>query len=152
VYVFKNDCFYGLVVKVPGHRSTGPGSIPDATRFSEKLWVWNGVHSASWEQLKSYLEEKVAALGQKIENTAIEDPSWRQRGPLYPRKLSLTTPRSCDRSDGIVRSGIQATEFVLLLYEWLCRHVKWETPHQITRSHPPACNIIALLGSNQTEG
>jgi hypothetical protein len=24
-----------------------PGSIPDATRFSEKYWVWNGVHSAS---------------------------------------------------------------------------------------------------------
>jgi hypothetical protein len=24
-----------------------PGSIPGATRFSEKWWVWNGVHSAS---------------------------------------------------------------------------------------------------------
>jgi hypothetical protein len=24
-----------------------PGSIPGATRFSEKSWVWNGVHSAS---------------------------------------------------------------------------------------------------------
>jgi hypothetical protein len=24
-----------------------PGSIPSATRFSEKQWVWNGVHSAS---------------------------------------------------------------------------------------------------------
>jgi hypothetical protein len=24
-----------------------PGPIPGATRFSEKLWVWNGVHSAS---------------------------------------------------------------------------------------------------------
>jgi hypothetical protein len=23
-----------------------PGSIPGATRFSEKWWVWNGVHSA----------------------------------------------------------------------------------------------------------
>jgi hypothetical protein len=27
---------YGLVVRVPGYRSRGPGSIPDATRFSEK--------------------------------------------------------------------------------------------------------------------
>jgi hypothetical protein len=25
-----------------------PGAIPGATRFSEKWWVWNGVHSASW--------------------------------------------------------------------------------------------------------
>jgi hypothetical protein len=24
-----------------------PGSIPSATRFSEKYWIWNGVHSAS---------------------------------------------------------------------------------------------------------
>jgi hypothetical protein len=28
--------FYGLVVGVPGYRSRGPGSIPGATRFSEK--------------------------------------------------------------------------------------------------------------------
>jgi hypothetical protein len=39
----------------------GPGSIPGTTRFSEKYWVWNVVHSASWVQLRSYLEEKVAA-------------------------------------------------------------------------------------------
>jgi hypothetical protein len=38
-----------------------PSSIPGATRFSEKLWVWNGVNSASWAKLRSYLKEKVAA-------------------------------------------------------------------------------------------
>jgi hypothetical protein len=36
--------FCGLVLRVHGHRSGGPGSIPGATRFSEKQ---NGVHSAS---------------------------------------------------------------------------------------------------------
>jgi hypothetical protein len=41
------DHLCDLVVRVPGYRSRGPGSIPSATRFSEKLWVWNGVHSAS---------------------------------------------------------------------------------------------------------
>jgi hypothetical protein len=30
------------VASVPGYRSRGPGSIPGATRFSEKQWVWNG--------------------------------------------------------------------------------------------------------------
>jgi hypothetical protein len=35
------------VVRVPGYRSRGLGSIPRATRCSEKEWVWNGVHSAS---------------------------------------------------------------------------------------------------------
>jgi hypothetical protein len=36
----------GLVVRVPGYRSRGRGSIPGATRFSE-WWVWKGVQSAS---------------------------------------------------------------------------------------------------------
>jgi hypothetical protein len=39
------DHLSGLVV--PGYRSRGLGSIPGATRFSEKKWVWNEVHSAS---------------------------------------------------------------------------------------------------------
>jgi hypothetical protein len=30
-----------------GRKQFMPGSIPVATRFSEKCWVWNGVHSAS---------------------------------------------------------------------------------------------------------
>jgi hypothetical protein len=38
----------------------GPGSISGASRFSEKHRVWNGVHSASLGQLRSYLEEIVA--------------------------------------------------------------------------------------------
>jgi hypothetical protein len=33
-------------------------SIADATRFSEKQWVWNGVHSASLALLRSHLNEK----------------------------------------------------------------------------------------------
>jgi hypothetical protein len=40
------DHLCGLVVRVPGYRSRGPGSISGATSFSEKYWVWNGVHSA----------------------------------------------------------------------------------------------------------
>jgi hypothetical protein len=43
IEIFKN-IFCGLVVRDP----EVPGSIPGATRFSEKEWVWNGVHSASW--------------------------------------------------------------------------------------------------------
>jgi hypothetical protein len=31
-----SDRLYGLVVRVPGYRSEGPGSIPGITRFSEK--------------------------------------------------------------------------------------------------------------------
>jgi hypothetical protein len=56
------------VVRVPGYRSRGQGSIPGAATFSEKQWVWNGVHSASSIQLRSYLEEIVAAPFEKAEN------------------------------------------------------------------------------------
>jgi hypothetical protein len=45
--VSKIDRLSGLVVRVPGYRYRSQGSIPSATRFSEKQWVWNGVHSAS---------------------------------------------------------------------------------------------------------
>jgi hypothetical protein len=55
------DRLCGLVVRVSGYRSRGSGSIPGPTRFSEQKGVWNGVHSASWGQLRSYLNEKVAA-------------------------------------------------------------------------------------------
>jgi hypothetical protein len=41
------------------------GSIPGSSRFSEKQWVWNGVHSASWGKLRSYLEEIVGGSGQE---------------------------------------------------------------------------------------
>jgi hypothetical protein len=38
------DRLCGLGVSVPGYRSRGLGSIPGATKFSEKWCVWNGVH------------------------------------------------------------------------------------------------------------
>jgi hypothetical protein len=55
------DSFCGLVVRVPGYRSRGPGSISFTTRFSEKQWVCKGVHSVLWVPLRRYLKEKVAA-------------------------------------------------------------------------------------------
>jgi hypothetical protein len=39
------DRLCGLVVRVPGYRSRGAGSILGATTFSEMYWVWNGVQS-----------------------------------------------------------------------------------------------------------
>jgi hypothetical protein len=42
-----HDRLCGLVFKVSDNRSRGPSSIPSASRFSEKQWVWNGVHLAS---------------------------------------------------------------------------------------------------------
>jgi hypothetical protein len=70
-YLERNERLCGLVVRVAGYRSRGPGSIPGATRFSEKQWVWNRVHSALWVHSRSYLEEKIAAPVYKAKNTAV---------------------------------------------------------------------------------
>jgi hypothetical protein len=55
------DCLCGLAVRVLATDPEVLGSIPGASRFFEKQRVWNGVHSAQWGQLRSYLEEKVEA-------------------------------------------------------------------------------------------
>jgi hypothetical protein len=107
-----HDRLCGLVVRVPGCRSWGPGSIPGATKFSEKQWVWNGVHSALWVQLTSYLEEKVAAPVKRAENTAVGIRHADHLAPLYPKKLALTSSTSVGRSICIVRLRTQTTEFV----------------------------------------
>jgi hypothetical protein len=49
------DHLCGLVVRVPGYRSRDLGSIHGASRFSEKWWVRNRLHSALSVELRSYL-------------------------------------------------------------------------------------------------
>jgi hypothetical protein len=73
-------------------------------------WVWNGVHSASWVQLRSYLIE---SSGSCLENREYghRDPSRWPRGTVYPQKLAITSPTSGGRSVGIVRSRTQTMEF-----------------------------------------
>jgi hypothetical protein len=87
------------------------GFDPGATRCVEEYCVWNGVHSASWVQLRSYLEEKVAAPGLEIREYGCRDPTRWPRGTLCPQKLALTLSTSGGRSIDIVRSRTQATEF-----------------------------------------
>jgi hypothetical protein len=89
------DRLCGLVVRVLDYRSRGSSSIPDATRC-----VWNGVHSASWIQLRSY---------------GRWDPSHWPRDKPYPQQLALTSPTSGGRSVGIFRSRTKATQFSLYL-------------------------------------
>jgi hypothetical protein len=47
----------GLVVRVSSIDPEVLGSILGVSRFSEKQRVRNGVHSASWGQLRNYLKE-----------------------------------------------------------------------------------------------
>jgi hypothetical protein len=80
----KSDRLCGLMVRVSAYRSRGPGIDSDASGFSEKQWVWNGVHSASWGQLRSYLQEIVAAPVKKTEtNPDRENPQLLIFTPLF---------------------------------------------------------------------
>jgi hypothetical protein len=68
------DCPYGLVFRVPDYRSRGPGSIPGATRFSAKLWVWNGVHSLV-STIEEILERKSSSSDLENREYGRGDPS-----------------------------------------------------------------------------
>jgi hypothetical protein len=63
----------------------------------------------------SYLEEKVAALVQKTEITAVGIRRADYTTPFYPQKLALTSPKSGGRSDFRVRLRIKATKLLLFL-------------------------------------
>jgi hypothetical protein len=52
IYDLSGDRLCGLVVRGPGYRSRGPGSIPGSTRFPEKSWVWNGVHRSRTQTME----------------------------------------------------------------------------------------------------
>jgi hypothetical protein len=125
VVVGSSSC--SLVVRVPGYRSRGLGSIPGATRFSEKWWVWNGVHSASWLQSRSYLKEKVAAPSLKIRDYSHRESTvlttWH---PSICRKLALTSQTSDSHSVGIVWSRTQATEFFLFVCLFVYDQCIWQ--------------------------
>jgi hypothetical protein len=112
------DHLCGLVVRVLGYRSRGPGSIPGATRFSEGL-ERNPLSLVS--TIEQLLERKSSGSGLENREYDRRDPSRWPRGTLYTQKLTLTLPASSGRSIGIVRSWTQTTEFVFFacIYAYL---------------------------------
>jgi hypothetical protein len=111
------------VVRVSRYRFSGLGSIPGDIRFSEKSWVWNGVHSAYWVQLGSHLEEKVVAPVWKTEIAAVWIRCADHATPIFPQILTLTSTISGCRSVDIlvIRSRTKATE--LRYYYYYCSYI-----------------------------
>jgi hypothetical protein len=99
-----------LVVRAPGCRSRGPGSIPSATKFWEVVGLERGPLSLV-NANEELLEKKISGSGLEIREYCRGDPSRWQCGTLYPWKLALTSPTRGSRSIGIVRSRTQTTEF-----------------------------------------
>jgi hypothetical protein len=108
------DRLCGLVVRVPGYRSWGPGSIP---RSYQIFWEVVGLERGPLS-LVSTTEELLAkqsrGSGLEIREYGRRDPSRWPRDTLYPQKLALTSPTSGGRWVGIVRSQTQATEVLFL--------------------------------------
>jgi hypothetical protein len=115
IEIIRIDRLCGLVVRVSGYTSKGPGF--DSQSYQIFWEVWNGVHSASWGQLRSYLNEKVAAPVQKTEINGRGNSLRWPRNTLYLQKLALTSPTSGGRLFNIVRLRTKATEFSFISVE-----------------------------------
>jgi hypothetical protein len=90
-----------------------PGSIPDAIKFSEYQWVWNGVHLALEGIKEELLEKKVTAPVYKTEINDCGDPSrWPRDTPLSA-KVGITFRRQVAVAQSVYFArGLKATEFV----------------------------------------
>jgi hypothetical protein len=120
--LYFGDRLCGLVVRVPGYRSTGPGSNTCATRF---LWVVGLERSplSLVSTIEELLERKSSGSGLEIREYGYGDPSRWSRGRVYPLKSALSSPTSGGRSVGIVRSWTKATEFFCL---WFVGQSEWK--------------------------
>jgi hypothetical protein len=111
------DRLCGLVVRVLGYRSGGPGPIPGTTKRKNVVGSGTGStqpHEYNW-----------GATWWKSSGSCLENREYGRRdlshGTLYPQKLAITLPTSGSRLVGIVRSQTQTMEFFLwhdLPYVW----------------------------------
>jgi hypothetical protein len=100
----------GLVARVLGYRSGGPGSIPGTTR-KKKVVGLELVPLRLVSTTEELLDRKVAASVYKIENTAVGIRHADHVAPSIRKKLAVTSLTSGGRSVGIVRSRAQTMEF-----------------------------------------
>jgi hypothetical protein len=107
------DCLCGLVVRVPGYRSRGLGSIRGAARFFRVVMGLERGPLSLVNTIEELLERKSSGSCLEIREYCRRDPSRWPRGTLYPQKLALTSSISGSRSVGIVRSRTQVTRLVL---------------------------------------
>jgi hypothetical protein len=101
------DRFCGLVVRLPGYRSRGPGI--DCRRY-QIFWIVG----LEWDSLT--LGRNSSGSGLENREYGRGEPLRSPRVTLYPQKLALTSPASGGHSAGIVSSRTKATEFSLLTF------------------------------------
>jgi hypothetical protein len=109
------DRLCGLVVRVPGYRSKGPGSISVAIIFICKVVGLEQGPLSVVSTTEELLERKSSDSGLEIRDYGRRgSAALTTRHPSNPEKLVLTSPTSGGLSLGTVRSRTQATEFFIL--------------------------------------
>jgi hypothetical protein len=116
-FVYRSiDRLCGLVVRVPGYTSRGPGF--DSRRY-QIFWEVVGLERGPLN-LVSIIEE---LFGRNNKGYGLESREYGSgcplrwlRDTLYPQKLALTSPTIVGRSVGIVSLRTKATEFLFLLF------------------------------------
>jgi hypothetical protein len=106
-WVMYGDHLCGLVVRVPGYRSRGPGF--DSRRY-QISWEVVGLERGPLS-LVSTTEELLGRKGSDYGRRVT--PRW-PRDALYPQKLALTSQTSGGRSVGVIRSRTQTMEYVCM--------------------------------------
>jgi hypothetical protein len=117
------DCLCGLVVRVPGYRSRGPGLN---SRLYKIFWEVIGLERGPVSLVsttKELLGTNSSGFGLENREHGRGDPLRWSSDTLYPQKLAVTSPTSCGRSVGIVRLRTKVTEFVFLF--WISQNTAW---------------------------
>jgi hypothetical protein len=107
--VVKTDRLCGLVVRVLGYRSGGPGSIPGTIRKKQSGSGTRSTQPREYNWGATWYKSSGSCL--EIQECGRRDPSRWPRGTLYPQKLAITSPTSGGRSVGIILSLTQTMEF-----------------------------------------
>jgi hypothetical protein len=109
------DRLCGLVVRVPGYRFRGSGSIPGNQIFREVVGLEQGQLSLA-SAMEELLERKRSGSGLENLEYGRREPLYWPRNTLYQQTLTLTSLTSGIGSVGIVRSRIKATKFVFICF------------------------------------
>jgi hypothetical protein len=154
-FVFFTKCenrLCGLVVRVPGYRSRGPGFH---SRRYQIFWEVVGLERGPLS-LVSTTEE---LLGWNSSGSGLEsreygrrDPSRWTRDTFYPQTLALTSRTSWGRSVGIVLLRTQAMELLLVIIYYERIRLSTEVKQMNTDSRVFCAELRLLnlgIGMNQ---